>query len=138
MFQRLVNFQHLCHALCHFVVEFILSEPGEERGVYSESPLGHMFLKGFSAFRKDSGNYQNILSDVFQCKACARLFPPSVEMPLEARLGRKTRGEDYYTRLWLQQPEQPGDSGWWPGCLETGSLAGSHPGAAAPGHRLRA
>ena len=43
-------------------------------------------------FQNASGNYQNILRDAFCCRACARLFPPTVEMPLNARLGWKTRG----------------------------------------------
>lgn len=38
------------------------------------------------------GHYQNIWRVVFCCRACARLFPPSVEMPLNARLGRNTCG----------------------------------------------
>lgn len=31
MFQRLVDFQHLCHALCHVIIEFIFGEPRKER-----------------------------------------------------------------------------------------------------------
>lgn len=31
MFQRLVDFQHLCQALCHFIIKFIFGEPGKER-----------------------------------------------------------------------------------------------------------
>lgn len=92
-------------------------------GVDSGSPAWRTFLKEFAAFRKDSGNYQNILSDVFQCKACARLFPPPVEMPLEARLGRKTRAGDCHRGFGLRSQNSQ----------ET--LAG---GPAAPGHRLGA
>lgn len=65
-----------------------------------------------------TANYQNIFRDAFCCRARARLFPPSAEMPLKARLGRKTQG--YYTRLWLQPLQQPGDSGWR-GRLEAGA-----------------
>lgn len=41
MFQRLVDFQHLRHALCHFIIELVFGEPRKEEAFARESPAWH-------------------------------------------------------------------------------------------------
>lgn len=48
MFQCLVDFQHLCQAFCHFIIEFIFGEPRKEEVFSQGSPSWHTLFNEFT------------------------------------------------------------------------------------------
>lgn len=125
MLQRLVDFQHLCHAVCHFVVECVLGEPGEEGGGDSE---GESVWRTFLRDSQPSGGIWE-LPEYSQrrvpVQGLCEALSSSCRNAVGSQTGRKTREGIIAGGFGFRSPNSP-ETGWRPSCLEAGSLTSSH------------